>query len=463
LQDEAAEALGHMGKPSEQTPGQSDKIFNILAKLAAGTGTAAQRALVGLRHFGGEAAWKIIRERIKDDSSSVRQAVARLLEHDKDPHTPALIAARLRDEGYSAIAQALAHSLRKLHGADSLEPDYAFLQAQQANLEKDTLERLKQRGDPARLLELLPRIKRAELAKAAAQVLLTRTPLPVDAAVAHLGSVHPSVAAIAAEIVGRAGPAAAKAHGKQLAAVLKAAREAWLAEYARLSEGKPSRIDEQEPAYRSALWAAGRLDVASDELVAALTLADGTAFPARARALRRQAGQSLAAGAGGKPGLEALKAVLKDSHDAELRSVAAAGLAALDPKGAAKLVPLVLDDGPSLARLVGPDAGPALRPAAGDSHRQGTALPHLVALGDSAGLIKALADTQHETARLGLVEALGKIADEPAMAALRKLGAAEAEDEELRKAAWRALRRAKRIAADRSSPRERHGRWEVQP
>ena len=179
--------------------------------------------------------------------------------------------------------------------------------------------------------------------------------------------------------------------------------------------------------------------------------------------LRRGRAQQRPRAAGGKPGLEALKAVLKDSHDAELRSVAAAGLAALDPKGAAKLVPLVLDDGPSLARLVGPDAGPALRPAAGDSHRQGTALPHLVALGDSAGLIKALADTQHETARLGLVEALGKIADEPAMAALRKLGAAEAEDEELRKAAWRALRRAKRIAADRSSPRERHGRWEVQP
>ena len=161
--------------------------------------------------------------------------------------------------------------------------------------------------------------------------------------------------------------------------------------------------------------------------------------------------------------MDALKAVLKDSHDAEQRSAAAAGLAALDPKGAAKLVALVLDDGPSLARLVGPDSASALRPGAGDSHRQGTVLAHLVALGDSAGLIKALADTQHETARLGLVEALGKIADEPAMAALRKLGAAEAEDEELRKAAWRALRRAKRVAADRSSPRERHGRWEVQP
>ena len=38
----------------------------------------------------------------------------------------------------------------------------------------------------------------------------------------------------------------------------------------------------------------------------------------------------------------------------------------------------------------------------------------------------------------------------------------EKEDEELRKAAWRALRRAKRIAAERQNPRERHSRWEVQ-
>jgi ParB family transcriptional regulator, chromosome partitioning protein len=61
------------------------------------------------------------------------------------------------------------------------------------------------------------------------------------------------------------------------------------------------------------------------------------------------------------------------------------------------------------------------------------------------------------------VEALGKLADDAALAALRGVGANEAEDEELRKAAWRALRRAKRENAARNSPRERHGRWEVQP
>ena len=90
-------------------------------------------------------------------------------------------------------------------------------------------------------------------------------------------------------------------------------------------------------------------------------------------------------------------------------------------------------------------------------------LVHLVAQGDSEGLIAALKATTHETARLGLVEALGKVADPAAQAELARLGKAEAEDEELRKAAWRALRRAKRIAVARTSPRARHSRWEVQP
>jgi hypothetical protein len=57
-----------MGKAAEQQPGQSDKIFGILAKLSAGTGTAAQRALVGLRHFGTREAWQIVRGRVGDDN-----------------------------------------------------------------------------------------------------------------------------------------------------------------------------------------------------------------------------------------------------------------------------------------------------------------------------------------------------------------------------------------------------------
>ena len=63
-----------------------------------------------------------------------------------------------------------------------------FLQAQQPNLEKDTPERLRKKGEPARLLELLPRVRRNEYRAAIVQVLLTRTPLPVAEAAGQLGA-----------------------------------------------------------------------------------------------------------------------------------------------------------------------------------------------------------------------------------------------------------------------------------
>src|SRR5690606_33503243 len=110
------------------------------------------------------------------------------------------------------------------------------------------------------------------------------------------------------------------------------------------------------------------------------------------------------------------------------------------------------------------EATPALRGAAGDVHRQGVVLTWLTRQGDVEGLRAALADkSASETARLGLVEALGRLGTEAAIAALAKLGADEQEDEELRKAAWRARRRALRAQAAASAPSTRRSRWEVTP
>ena len=46
LQEPAAEAIGHL----RRSP-QAEKIFQLLERLAKGTGGVAQRALVGLRWF----------------------------------------------------------------------------------------------------------------------------------------------------------------------------------------------------------------------------------------------------------------------------------------------------------------------------------------------------------------------------------------------------------------------------
>jgi ParB family chromosome partitioning protein len=73
------------------------------------------------------------------------------------------------------------------------------------------------------------------------------------------------------------------------------------------------------------------------------------------------------------------------------------------------------------------------------------ALPHLIARGDVAALAAVAEDRKlPEATRLGAVEGLAKLAREDAEARLVAIGKAETEDEELRKAAWRGLRRSKR-------------------
>jgi len=100
-------------------------------------------------------------------------------------------------------------------------------------------------------------------------------------------------------------------------------------------------------------------------------------------------------------------------------------------------------------------AGAALRAAAGKVHTQGAALPHLVAAGDVVGLAAVLGDKKlSEPTRLGAIEALGRIATGPAFEALRKVASATGEDEELRKAAYRAIRRGRRYEQKREEKRE---------
>ena len=190
----------------------------------------------------------------------------------------------------------------------------------------------------------------------------------------------------------------------------------------------------------------------------------------RGREVRRAAVLALASGAGGSKGRDRLAEVAVGS-DAELRTIAAGGLAAHAPQRAASLVGDILDDRASLTRLLSSKKAAqsarvhkALGDAAASVHYQGVALPHLVARGDTRGLIAVLADgEQIESARLGAIEGLARIASKAALDWLANFASsADEEDEELRKAAWRAIRRAKRQRAQASKTRERHYRWEVE-
>jgi ParB family chromosome partitioning protein len=95
-----------------------------------------------------------------------------------------------------------------------------------------------------------------------------------------------------------------------------------------------------------------------------------------------------------------------------------------------------------------------LRGAAVQVHYQGVAVPHLAARNDVAGLAAVAGNRGFpEEARLGAIEGLAAAASEAAEAELVRIGQAEGEPEELRKAAWRGLRRSRRARAKAGPPR----------
>ncbi len=454
LQEEAAEALGNL----KATP-KGKQIEALLMRLARGNGGVALAALAGLRWFDSREGWALIRGRANDDEERVRATVLGLLAFDADPASRAAIVDRIEHEDTPFVAEAAAASLRRWEPADSLEPDYALLGAELANLGGQVVERLRERGDPARILALLPRVQLenedAYLGPLVA-ALLARDPLPVEAAAASVDSPHERVVAAAAQILARAGKAASKAHGKAVAAALHKAAEAWQKERADVDRGRSTEdaLAPHTERYRRLVEAAGKLEIAAGDVVLAASLGgDDDAV----RTVRIEALAALAGGFAAKAGLDALAAAAS-SNDARARSLGAAAVRLLSPDRAGELAAAVLDDRSTLDRLLGAGEGKAvtaLRAAAGKVHTQGAALPHLVAAGDVAGLAAVLRDRKvEESARLGAAEALGRVATGPAFEALRAAASSPDEDEELRKAAYRAIRRGRRYEKKRDEKRE---------
>ncbi len=454
LQEEAAEAIGHL----RATP-KGKAIEEILLRLAAGSGGVALSALTGLRWFDSREGWALLRGRAKDDGPRVRAKVAELLAFDADPAGRAALVDRIEKDDDLAVARKAAEALRRWEPEGSLEADYALLGARFAGLASGVAERLRERGDAARILAALPKIQpdnEDAYLRPLVTALLTRDPLPVDAAAAEVASVHDRTAAVAAQILGRAGKAAAKAHGKAVTAAIRAAGESWQKARAEVQEGRREK-DALAPVterYRRLVEAAGKMEVAADEVIAAAALGGDDPL---ARPVRREAIAALASGFAKKAGLDALAAAATGS-DARMRTLAAASLRALSTDRAAEVSAALVDDRSTLVRLVAPGdkaAAKALRAAATKVHTQGVTLPYLVASGDVEGLAAALRDKKlAEAARIGAAEALGRIATDAAFTALYAVASAADEDEELRKAAYRAARRGRRYQKKAAVSRE---------
>jgi ParB family chromosome partitioning protein len=192
------------------------------------------------------------------------------------------------------------------------------------------------------------------------------------------------------------------------------------------------------------VWAAGRLGAAQAVIQTAATARpDDPQY----RPIRLEAVTALATGKLSDAAVKVLEAVAA-GNDPEARALAADALGREKPERAAKLAEGLLSDRVSFNRLTRSGkvkVEATLRGAAGQLHYQGVVLPHLIADADVNDLAAVAEDRKlPEATRLGAVEALAKMAREAAEARLVQIGKEEKDNEELRKAAWRGLRRSKR-------------------
>jgi ParB family chromosome partitioning protein len=454
LQREAAEALGHLGHSPEGA-----EIFKLLERLAMkNPGPLAGNALRGLRWLGTPDAWRVVRHALADESHPWRAVAAEVLGFDDDdPATRDLLLKVTATESDLGVVRAAFDSARRLVGEGSLEPHYAWVQNPNAEYYEDgeSIELLSRRGETKRLFEILPRCA-PEIQESLAGVLLNRPDPPVADAVAALDTADAATARVAARVLGRAGEAAPTKAREALQAGLDKWLRAW--DERRNRPAARDAFDDNEeltdrltPVVRAFVWAAGRVGAAEASLIrAAASHVDDSLF----RPIRREAVIAL-----DKPKpADAVQAALEAAatgEDPEIRTLGADILARRAPNRAARLAAQMLPDHVTFDRVARDLPGDAavtsaLRGAATNVHYQGVALGHLIAGRDADALGRAAADhAAPEAARLGAVEALGKLATETAELKLQAIGKAEGEPAELRKAAWRALRRSKRDRASR--------------
>ncbi|MEM1348320.1 MAG: HEAT repeat domain-containing protein, partial [Myxococcota bacterium] len=457
LRAPAAQALGHMAK----TP-KADEIFALLVTLSQGYYDLAEAALIGLRHFNTQEAWRVLRERASANGWRVRRKAAEVLRHDTSEATIEVLAQMIREETDYDAASSAAQSLRAIYGTESLETDYILVQGLTHHLpeQQESVERLRQHGDAKRILEVLPKIQPSNedaFLKPLVTALLAREPLPVAEVSGVLDADEDRTATVAARIVGRAGMSAS-AEADKVVAGAKRAHELLEQNLKWRKLGKhnaASRTAALVERYALMLWACGRLKTGLEQLLEAVAMP----FEPLLRPAHEEALKALSAPWVGKEGVAALEGA-STGLDAQLRAVAISGLKQAAPHVAKAKLGETLEDASAFNRLLARGeaddaAKEVLRGAADNVHYQGVALPHMVASVDIEGLLATMRDAElADEARLGALESLSTIAAPELDDELAALGKNEEEDEDLRKAAWRALRRAKRLRAKREAQAE---------
>lgn len=446
LQDAAAEAIGHLGKAAD-----AGEVLKILTKYAKGTDSLAAAAIRGLRWLNTREGWDVVRQRALDPAYWDRENAVEALGHNDTPETRDALAKVLAGsaEEQSWVFSAAVRALRKLYGEASLEPDFLILKSGaapgSASEVGDALTRVCKSGSAARMLEILPACH-PEVQDELAVALQSRTDLSADQLVGALTADDPRSVELAAHLLGRQSPVP-KAAATALPASVAKWSEAWVrrrAEMLRANRTSDEDLDKLTRTLETLLWTAGKAGAKADFFA---SLIEARPDDPLYRPVRLAALHALTAGPVPDSAVPLLERLAVGS-DASARVTAAEALARTNAAKAAGVAEKALSDRTEFNRLAArPDVpvGDVLRKAAGDQHYQGVALPHLIARKDFDTLAAVATNAKlPEATRLGAVEGLAALAEERAEAKLLEIGQREKEPEDVRKAAWRGLRRSRR-------------------
>nr|MDQ3338018.1 HEAT repeat domain-containing protein [Myxococcota bacterium] len=438
----AVEALGRLA-PSLQGD-EATEIRGRVERIAlAGSGPARLRAITGMRYAGELGTL----ERIASDREArndVRAHAITELGLAAAATSETVLAELLSDELYE-VREAAVTALTTILQGDRTRVSLHALASPHDHISRPAATYLATAGDPATLVARLGKVKSPDLRRMLREGLIRRGALPEPELAAALAG-DAAARAEAAWIVGYAGPAAARLADAVVQAVARSA-----AEVADARSGPSSRsanVEASIEAYWASLWAARRVGASGTvavEAAATSSLGDDRNTPVH---IRQEAAAVLAT-AGSGSATAALTKVLGDS-DREVRAIATATVAARTPQvapaavrslgsraDATTIAPLAWAAWPQLAKEMLAD--PATRYWALPVSLSGARTAELIAVASST----AAGNTPE---RLAAIAALGRIGGPDALAALEAIHSNDSEDDAIKLAAWKALRRIARRA-----------------
>lgn len=427
----ATEALGRMLGRFDDADTQARIRKTVETAAAEGGSQVRLRALTGLRWAGDERSRGLLEAAVADafEDATVRRHAATLLGELGNTSSEAVLAEALSDDdrGLRSVAS---KALALVFPEDTTRVNMARIRSPHDDVAEPAAGFLARNGDPSSLLERLPHIESAPVRARLRRGLVRRGALPAEAIAELLGHDAPGVRADAAWLAGAAELA-------DLAGAAAAAAKKSAAQWDALAVGTDARRrDAEAEAWRACLWAVRRGK--ADGALAQEVLAHDKAPPAvLAEAIR------LLEAAGETAGLPVVRGLLRH-HDSRVRVAAARAIAVMDP-GQAGAVALSSEvtDGRVAAVLAHAALDTDAKAALSSDASRPTLLPPTLQSSRTDAL-RSLATEGDGTARLTAIAALGRLGGDESVSTLQGLLDSDGAGESLRKAIFRALRRAQR-------------------